>query len=131
MADDQVRQAPVAIREGWPDTYFALISTTQRTMSDENMYQITADRIITLAQQQTGFLGVEAVQGDDGIGITVSYWRSLDAIRNWRSNFEHLVAEQMGRKEFYEWYHVRVAKIVDHQTFDLSLDSDAVRNLEE
>ena len=131
MADDQVRQAPVAMRTGWPDTYFALIFTTQRTVSDENMYQITADRMITLAQQQAGFLGVESVRGDDGIGITVSYWRSQDAIHDWRTNSEHVVAEQMGRKEFYEWYHVRVAKIVGHQTFDASLDSDAGSNLGE
>ena len=131
MAEDEVQQAPVAMRDGWPDTYFAVIFTAQRTMSDENMYQITADRMVTLAQQQFGFLGVESVRGDDGIGITVSYWRDREAIRNWRINVEHLAAQQMGRKEFYDWYHVRVAEIVGHRTFDASLDSDAGRDPEE
>ena len=128
MAEDEVQQAPVAMRDGWPGTYFAVIFTAQRTMSDENMYQITADRMVTLAQQQPGFLGVESVRGDDGIGITVSYWQDRESIRNWRINVEHLAAQQMGRKEFYDWYHVRIAKIVGHRTFDVSLDSDAGRD---
>ena len=67
MAKDEVQQAPVAIRMGGQDTYFAVLFTAQRTISDENMYQITADRMVTLAQQQPGFLGVEfPVRGDDG-----------------------------------------------------------------
>ena len=130
MAEDEVQQVAVAMRDGWPDTYFAVIFTAQRTMSDENMYQITADRMVTLAQQQPGFLGVESVRGDDGIGITVSYWRDCEAIRNWRINEEHLAAQQMGRKEFYDWYHVRVAEIIGHRAFNASFDSDAGRDPE-
>ena len=130
MAEDEVQQAPVPVRAGWLGTYFAVIFTAQRTMSDENMYQITADRMVTLAQQQLGFLGVESVRGDDGIGITVSYWQDRESIRNWRINVEHLAAQQMGRKEFYDWYHVRIAEIVGHRTFDVTLDSDAGRDPE-
>jgi len=29
-----------------------------------------------------GYLGVESVRGDDGFGITVSYWSTEEAIRN-------------------------------------------------
>ena len=130
MAEDDVQNTPVAMRDAWPDTYFAVIFTAQRTLSDENIYQITADRMVTLAQKQPGFLGVESVRGDDGIGITVSYWQNRNAIRNWRVDAEHLAAQQMGRKEFYDWYHVRIAEVVGHRTFDAVLDSDAGRGLE-
>ena len=125
MVDDNTSNVPVASKEGWPDRYFSVIFTAQRTMSDENMYQITADRMVTLAQRQPGFLGVESVRGEDGIGITVSYWQDRESIRNWRMEAEHLVAQQMGRKEFYEWYHVRVAEVVRHYTFSADIDSDA------
>ena len=64
------------------------------------------------------FLGVESVRGGDGIGITVSYWRDRASIRNWRINVEHLAAQQMGRQEFYSWYHIRVAEVVAHRSFD-------------
>ncbi|NCF49272.1 MAG: antibiotic biosynthesis monooxygenase [Bacteroidetes bacterium] len=118
MTDDDIDGIPAPSKEGWPDTYFAVIFTAQRTLSDEDMYLITSKRMIELAQVQPGFLGVEAVRGEDGIGITVSYWRDRDAIRNWRIHAEHLVAQQMGRQEFYSWYHLRVAEVVTHRMFD-------------
>ena len=82
------------------------------------MYSLTAERMVELAQQQPGFLGVESVRGGDGIGITVSYWRDRASIRNWRINVEHLAAQQMGRQEFYSWYHIRVAEVVAHRSFN-------------
>lgn len=117
--DDDLHEAPQAPQPiDWPDRYFAVIFTAQRSMSDENMYQLMADRMVTLAQNQPGFLGLESVRGDDGIGITVSYWRDRDAIQAWRVDTEHLVAQQMGRQEFYEWYQIRVAEVVNHRSYD-------------
>jgi heme-degrading monooxygenase HmoA len=60
---------------------------------------------------------VESVRGDDGIGITVSYWTDREAIANWRNNAEHLAAQSLGRQEFYDWYRVRVAEIVKDYAF--------------
>ena len=118
MTDDDFTPVSAPSRDGWPDRYFAVIFTAQRTLSDEDMYSLTAERMVELAQQQPGCLGVESVRGGDGIGITVSYWRDRASIRNWRINVEHLVAQQMGRQEFYSWYHVRVAEVVAHRSFD-------------
>jgi heme-degrading monooxygenase HmoA len=81
--------------------------------------------MVELAQQQPGFLGLESVRGEDGIGITVSYWRDRAAIRAWRIDVEHLAAQQMGRQEFYSWYHIRVAEVVAHRTFDASAAVDS------
>ena len=114
--DTDTTKAPS--KDGWPERYFAVIFTAQRTLSEEDMYSLTSDRMVELAQAQPGFLGVESVRGDDGIGITVSYWRDPASIRNWRVNVEHLAAQQMGRQEFYSWYHIRVAEVVAHRSFD-------------
>ena len=102
---------------GWPERYFAVIFTAQRSLSGDDIYDITADRMVLLARRQPGFLGVESVRGDDGIGITVSYWVDRDAIANWRQHAEHLVAQALGRQEFYDWYRVRVAEVVAEHTF--------------
>ena len=104
-------------KTGWPERYYAVIFTAQRSLSGDDMYEITADRMVTLAQQQPGFLGVESVRGDDGIGITVSYWTGRDAITQWRGHAEHMVAQAMGRQEFYEWYRVRIAEVTDDYAF--------------
>ncbi len=73
--------------------------------------------MVTLAQQQPGFLGVESVRGDDGIGITVSYWTDRDAIAQWRGHAEHMVAQAMGRQEFYDWCRIRIAEVVSERAF--------------
>jgi heme-degrading monooxygenase HmoA len=110
---------------GWPERYFAVIFTAQRSLSGDDIYDITADRMVLLARRQPGFLGVESVRGDDGIGITVSYWVDRDAIANWRQQAEHLAAQALGRQEFYDWYRVRVAEVVAERTFIASNIVDA------
>ena len=119
-SDDEIEDLTAPSSDGWPERYFAVIFTNQRTMSDDEMYSLTSERMVELAQQQPGFLGVESVRGEDGIGITVSYWRDRGAIRAWRVNIEHLAAQQMGRQEFYSWYHIRVAEVVAHRSYDAS-----------
>ena len=110
---------------GWPEHYFAVIFTAQRSLSGDDIYDITADRMVLLARRQPGFLGVESVRGDDGIGITVSYWVDRDAIANWRQQAEHLAAQALGRQEFYEWFRVRVAEVVAERAFIASKIVDA------
>ena len=113
---------------GWPERYFAVIFTAQRSLSGDDIYDITADRMVLLARRQPGFLGVESVRGDDGIGITVSYWVDRDAIANWRQQAEHLAAQALGRQEFYDWYRVRVAEVVAERTFIASNIVDAAES---
>ena len=110
---------------GWPERYFAVIFTAQRSLSGDDIYDITSDRMVLLARRQPGFLGVESVRGDDGIGITVSYWVDRDAIVNWRQQAEHLAAQALGRQEFYDWYRVRVAEVVAERAFIASNIVDA------
>ena len=113
--------------KGWPERYFAVIFTSQRSLSGDDIYDMTADRMVLLAQRQPGFLGVESVRGDDGIGITVSYWVDRPAIANWRQHAEHLAAQALGRQEFYDWYRIRVAEVVSERRF---VASNIVENSE-
>ena len=52
------------------------------------------------------------------IGITVSYWESLEAIANWKQNLDHLDAQFLGRQKWYENYVVRIAKVEKEYRFD-------------
>ena len=36
-------------------------------------------RMVALSSQQPGFLGMDSVRGNDGLGITVSYWSSEES----------------------------------------------------
>ncbi|MFY2763267.1 antibiotic biosynthesis monooxygenase family protein [Arenimonas sp. MALMAid1274] len=91
--------------------YYAVIFTSQRNADDGSAYGTTADRMVELAAQQPGYLGVESVRGADGLGITVSYWESEAAILAWRRHAEHTLARERGRTEWYEHYELRVARV--------------------
>jgi len=90
--------------------YYAVIFTSTRTAVDDG-YGAVADRMVDLAAKQPGFLGVESTRGADGLGITVSYWASLDAIAAWKANAEHRVAQATGHRKWYEHFETRVARV--------------------
>ena len=76
--------------------YYAVIFSSYRTEGD-NGYDAMAGRMVELASQQPGFLGVESVR--ENLGITVSYWQNLEAIRNWKQNAEHNEAQRLGHQQ--------------------------------
>jgi glutathione S-transferase len=91
--------------------YYAVIFTSRRTESDAAEYEATAERMIDLAKEQPGFLGVDSARRPDGAGVTVSYWDSPEAIRAWKDVAEHRAAQAAGRDRFYERYEVRVCAV--------------------
>jgi len=93
-----------------PPPYYAVIFTSTRTAGDHG-YAETADRMVELASRQPGFLGVESVRDPDGIGITISYWSSTEAIRAWKAQADHLLAQERGMRDWYLRYEVRVARV--------------------
>lgn len=90
--------------------YYAVIFSSLRTPGDQG-YEDMAARMVELAAQQAGFLGVESVRGADGFGITVSYWTSTEAIAQWKANFEHGLAQDLGKRQWYAHYELRVSRV--------------------
>lgn len=95
--------------------YYAVIFTSIRTEGD-NGYGIMAERMVELAAQQPGFLGVESAR--DELGVTVSYWQDLASIQRWKQQVEHREAQRLGRSEWYAAYKVRIAKVEREYAFD-------------
>ena len=98
--------------------YYAVIFTSLRTDLDDEGYAKTADRMVQLASEQPGFLGVESARGADGLGITVSYWDSLESISYWREHAEHKLAQRDGKAKWYASYHLRVCRVEDEIHFE-------------
>ena len=102
--------------------YYAVIFTSLRSPADAEGYAVTAERMVELAQQQPGYLGIESARGDDGLGITVSYWSSLEAIRAWREHAEHRLAQENGRSRWYSRYSLRIARVERAWDFEAKAD---------
>jgi heme-degrading monooxygenase HmoA len=107
-AEPMPESTPIARTPSPP--YYAVVFTSRRTRGDRG-YGAMSDRMVELASQQPGFLGVESVRGPDGFGITVSYWTDEDAIAAWKAVAEHKVAQEAGRRTWYADFHIRVAKV--------------------
>lgn len=88
--------------------YYAVIFTSVRTEIEAG-YEKMAERMVELAAEQSGFLGVESARNE--IGITVSYWNDLESIKNWKMNAEHTIARETGRSDWYKAFKVRIAKV--------------------
>ncbi|MCJ7465522.1 MAG: antibiotic biosynthesis monooxygenase [Maribacter sp.] len=88
--------------------YYAVIFTSIRS-NGEKGYSHMADQMEELAKVQPGYLGMESARQE--LGITVSYWESLEAIANWKSNADHLVAQKRGITDWYKWYKLRICKV--------------------
>lgn len=88
--------------------YYAVIFTSTRTEVEAG-YAEMATKMVELAKAQPGFIGMESARSE--IGITVSYWESLEAIKSWKANMEHLEAQEKGKTTWYKNYKVRIAKV--------------------
>lgn len=99
--------------------YYAVIFSSVRTEGD-NGYEAMADRMVELARQQDGFLGVESTRNE--IGITVSYWRDLESIKKWKEHSEHQIARENGRKIWYKSFTTRIALVESDYRFNKAMD---------
>lgn len=88
--------------------YYAVIFTSTRTNIDDG-YTETANQMLKLAETIPGYLGMESAR--EGIGITVSYWENLDAIKQWRQHPEHVKAQRLGREKWYVDFTTRVCRV--------------------
>jgi heme-degrading monooxygenase HmoA len=102
--------------------YYAVIFTSIRTTKDEG-YARMAEEMMQLASQQPGYLGVEHAR--DRVGITISYWESLEAISQWKNQTDHILAQDLGKATWYSSYKVRICKVEREYGFS----TDARKNI--
>ncbi len=99
-----------------PTPYYVVIFTSIRTMDDKG-YSEMAELMITLAQEQTGFLGIETAR--ENLGITVSYWKDLESIKQWKINSDHQIAQEKGKTDWYSSFKVRISKVEKDYDFKI------------
>ena len=97
--------------------YYAVIFSSERTEGDHG-YNMMAEKMVELASKQKGFLGVESAR-DSELGITVSYWKTLEDIAAWKENVAHQIAQQRGKQEWYRRFGLRVCKIERENLFEM------------
>jgi heme-degrading monooxygenase HmoA len=110
-------EGPCALARTPTPPYYAVIFTSIRRDGDDEAYAETARHMVELAAAQPGFLGVESVRDAAGVGITVSYWTSLEAIRAWGRDATHRTAQAQGRAVWYEQFRLRICRVEEDRDF--------------
>lgn len=88
--------------------YYAVIFTNTRTDGDHGYAQM-AEEMEALAKVQPGYLDFESARSE--LGISISYWESLEAIARWKKNVDHQLAQKLGVENWYSWYKVRICRV--------------------
>lgn len=88
--------------------YYAVIFTSIRTEISSGYKEMT-EEMLALARKQDGFLGEESARAE--LGITVSYWKDLKSIKNWKMHLAHQKAQDMGRSHWYAAYKTRISLV--------------------
>ena len=89
-------------------SYYAVIFTSILNIDIEGYHEM-AEQMESLARKQDGFIAFETARSE--IGISISYWNSLESIKNWKSQTDHLLAQRIGRDKWYQYYKVRICKV--------------------
>lgn len=93
--------------------YYAVIFTSKMNPlneADAKEYLELGSRMEDLARELEGFLGVDSVRDSTRTGITVSYWKSLENIKQWKLNAEHTMARNQ-RSRFYQSFATKITKV--------------------
>jgi heme-degrading monooxygenase HmoA len=88
--------------------YYAVIFTSVRTEVDDKYVDVN-DQLVSLAKDLPGFIGEESARNE--FGVSVSYWKDLDSIAEWKKNASHIFAQEKGKSDWYERYRVRVCLV--------------------
>lgn len=88
--------------------YYAVIFASEQT-SVTREYSMAAQHLEELAQGIPGFLGIDHARNE--VGITISYWKTVDAIARWKAQTDHQAAQAKGKSTWYESYTIRICKV--------------------
>jgi heme-degrading monooxygenase HmoA len=94
--------------------YYAVIFTSTQTSTTEGYAEMAA-QMETLAKTPGGFISIDSAR--NAVGIPVSYWKSLEAIQQWKQHTDHLVAQRKGIKNWYAYYNVKICKVEREYSF--------------
>lgn len=95
--------------------YYAVIFTSLKK-ENTTEYDEMGEKMVALARQQPGFIGVDSARND--VGITVSYWETTQAILQWKANTDHLIAQRNGKEKWYSWYNVKICLVEREYSFE-------------
>jgi heme-degrading monooxygenase HmoA len=70
------------------------------------------ERMLAIVQRMPGFISQKDFQAEDGEGLTLVEFDTMENQIRWRDHPEHKAAQELGRKKFFKEYSVQVCELV-------------------
>jgi len=82
--------------------------------ADRDRYLEIAAELHPLLEKIDGFISIERFGSltEDGKILSLSFWRDEEAVKAWRTQPEHGLAQQEGRHGVFRDYRLRVAHVL-------------------
>ena len=97
---------------------FLVVFRSTRKLDDGSQYAEWSEKMEILVKSLGGYekhFGFRDPDTRDG--VTISYFKSLEAISLWKNLVDHRKAQEFGREKFYEEYSVQVCEILRDYKF--------------
>ena len=98
---------------------YVVIFRSKRTDSNSELYYEHNDKLQEKIKTIPGYLkhfGVRHPETREG--ITVVYFETIDAIKQWRDDFEHMAAKDLAKSHFYENYSIEILELQREQSWE-------------
>jgi len=85
-----------------------------RLREDANLAELEQlnERMFNLVQRMPGFLNLKNFQAEDGEGLTVAEFDTMENQIRWRDHPEHKAAQELGRTKSFKEYSAQVCELV-------------------
>lgn len=88
--------------------FVVIFRAVAKNLDDE--YSKTAAQLRAIALAEFNCIEFKAItEGKEEIAL--SYWKSLDDIKNWKAHPIHIKAQKLGRERWYKSYSVQIAEV--------------------
>ncbi|ENW08139.1 antibiotic biosynthesis monooxygenase family protein [Acinetobacter beijerinckii] len=88
--------------------YIVIFKATSKQL--DATYSEMAQKLRNKALNQFNCIKFQACS-ENGFEIALSYWHSLEDIRLWQQDAEHLVAQRLGKEKWYQDFSVEICKV--------------------
>ena len=79
-------------------------------------YEATSAKMVELVSAMPGFLGMDYGESESR-ELLVARLESHEALRTWREQPDHVLAQQLGRERFFGHYRIEVCELVREYEF--------------
>lgn len=86
-----------------------VITSRVRPEFTECYYEL-ADRLGVVARSMPGFISWRSYTSGDGERVSIHKWESAEQLRAWKEHPEHLKAQALGRRDFYDEFTINVCE---------------------